>query len=169
MRRVRPLVFGAVVALLAPTSGLVGCGTPTPSDQTAEDQREDPASAEGVAEAAFVHRYLAAFNGHEADLLADLMHEQIEVYYVDENGSASIGTRGREAMREELTSYFERFPDVKSHVANDIAISGRFLSFSEEVSWRQDADTRTQTAMTVLELEGEQLRRAWYFPAHRPE
>ncbi len=140
---------------------LLGCSTteqPEADLRPAKQTTADPNRS-------FVDRYLEAFNAHSVDQMTALMHEELEVYYVDQNGVSALGTEGRTSMGTELASYFEQLPDVASRIEGEVASSERFVSYTERVIWTQQGQTRTQAALAVLEREGDLLRRVWYYPA----
>lgn len=129
-------------------------------------------SPEPRPEETFVETYLAAFNSHSADRLAALVTEDLEVIYVDQSGASAVGTSGREALRTEMEAYFEQFPNVRSRVANTVAVSGRFLSYSEQVTWTRNGAEHSQSSLTVLERDGtaqggSKIRRVWYYPEQK--
>jgi predicted ester cyclase len=66
--------------------------------------------------AALVDRYVAAFNNHDANALADVIAEK----YVQHNGRAGQGLAGTQAT---VRGYFETFPDLHMQL-EDTIISG---------------------------------------------
>jgi predicted ester cyclase len=66
--------------------------------------------------ATLVDRYIAAFNNHDADALAEIIAEK----YVQHNGRAGQGIAGTQAT---IKSYFATFPDMHMQL-EDTVISG---------------------------------------------
>lgn len=66
--------------------------------------------------ATLVDRYIAAFNNHDADALAEIMAEK----YIQHNGRAGQGLAGTQAT---VKSYFATFPDMHMQL-EDTVISG---------------------------------------------
>jgi predicted ester cyclase len=66
--------------------------------------------------AALVDRYIAAFNNHDADALAEIIAEK----YVQHNGRAGQGLAGTQAT---IKGYFATFPDMHMQL-EDTVISG---------------------------------------------
>src|SRR5215467_16070018 len=72
-----------------------------------------PLAAQGVG-AALVTRYVAAFNAHDINALADI----IAPGYVQHNGRTGQGLAGLQAA---MKGYFETFPDMRMQLDDLIA------------------------------------------------
>ena len=130
--------------------GTLGCVLALSSILAApvQGQGEDPVE---VARA-----LLAAFNAHDPEAMADLVTPSFELYYMSEDGSAGLALTGPEALREEMTAYFEALPAVQSEFRG--AIGGhRFVAFREFI-------VGGDSSLVVYEIEGQKVRRAWYYP-----
>ncbi|MEM7417892.1 MAG: nuclear transport factor 2 family protein [Gemmatimonadota bacterium] len=103
------------------------------------------------------HQLLAAFNAHDPTAMAELVTDDFELFYLDQEGRAGLAITGPEALRTEMAAYFEALPDVRSEVAG--AIPGtRYVAFRERI-------VGGQSSLAVYEIEGAFVRRAWYYPA----
>ncbi len=155
-RRTNALAALAIAALAPLTLG--ACSQP-------QSPTIEPTLQHEAQDTPLVDAYLSAFNQHDASLMADLMHDDIEVYYVGNDGDAELGTSGKEAMEAELVGYFSQFPNVKSTAAAGVVVTGRYRSYTERVTWTREGKAQTQSSLAVLEFDGELLRRVWYYPA----
>ena len=111
-----------------------------------------------------VHAFVAAFNGHDPKAMVALTHPDVEWLSVD-GDRISVDARGHDALREAMTAYFASTKNVGS-VLEAVVATGRFVTARERVFWdAKDGTERTQAALSVYEMDGERIRRVWYFPA----
>jgi len=114
--------------------------------------QETESSALAVARA-----LMDAFNEHDADAMAALVTSDFELYYFDEDGAASLSTKGPEQLRADMVSYFASRPSVRSTIVG--AIDGPvFVSFREQI-------VGGQSSLAVYEVRRGLIRRVWYYPA----
>ncbi len=111
-----------------------------------------------------VRAFVAAFNAQDPDAMVALTHPDVEWLSVD-GDRVSVDARGHDALREAMTGYFASTKNVASALEALLA-TGRFVTARERVFWDTGTgEARTQAALSVYELEGERIRRVWYFPA----
>lgn len=121
-----------------------------------------PPPAPAAALPAPVARLVDAFDRHDVDALVAAAHPDIEWWIVD-GSSVALETKGADALRASLTSYFANTPSVRSQV-EDVVVNGAFVSFRERVRWKKkDGTEATGASIAVYEVEGGLVRRAWYF------
>lgn len=100
---------------------------------------------------------LAAFNAHDPAGMASLVTDDFELFYIDAEGRAGLATTGPEALRLEMAAYFDALPGVRSEIEG--AIPGtRYVAFRERI-------VGGDSSLAVYEVEGDRVRRAWYYPA----
>lgn len=124
-----------------------------------------PASA-GNAEV--VQEFVAAFNAQDVERMLAVAHEEIEWFYVANNGvegsSIHRETSGKAELRKAMTEYFASCPSCRSTV--EIGnVHGDYLSAVETAYWTVDGSERSQSSLVVYQFEDGKIRRAWYFPA----
>lgn len=123
-----------------------------------------PAQAQaGEPAAKLVERFVEAFNRHDVEALVALAHEEIEWLSVA-GAEISIETRGKAALAESLAGYFRSCPTCRSAIEVGPA-SGSFLSALERATWEAGGETRSQTSLSVYEIEDGLVRRVWYYPS----
>jgi len=98
-----------------------------------------------------------AFNQHDPDAMAALVTSDFELYYFDDEGVASLSTRGAEQLRADMVSYFASRPAVRSTIV-DVIEGPVFVSFREQI-------VGGQSSLAVYEVRQGLIRRVWYYPA----
>ena len=96
---------GTIVAIVI--AAAAGLSSPWLASSRAQDTKVG---------AALVDRYIAAFNNHDADALAEIIAEN----YLQHNGRAGQGLAGTQAT---IKGYFATFPDMHMQL-EDTVISG---------------------------------------------
>lgn len=120
--------------------------------QAAGPQAPRSSGALSVAEA-----LVDAFNRHDPEAMATLVHDDFELYYVDEAGVAALAVRGPEQLVAEMTPYFAARPDVRSTIA--ATIDGPvYVAFREQI-------VGGQSSLAVYEVRDGLIKRVWYYPA----
>ncbi len=116
-------------------------------------------------EASTVSRFLAAFNAHDVAGLTRLVTDDIEWLSV-RGDEISTETKGRTALKNAMTAYFDSTPGVRStHEAS--FESGDFVSVRERVYWGAKGRESSQAAIAVYELSDGKIRRVWYYRASK--
>lgn len=155
MWKERFLVAGAVAVLLGACAPRGERGR----ELTPAEARDESANAElGV-----VRALVAAFNQHEPERMAALVHEDFE-YLSVEGSKVSVDAVGREALKQSMAGYFASVRDVES-VIEHITITGPYVAFRERVSWTGKSGRRSQAALGVYEVRDGLVKRVWYYPA----
>ena len=112
---------------------------------------------EGLTALATVETFMAAFNRHDPDAMAELVAVDFELYYVDEDGTSALAMTGPEQLRTEMVGYFADRPSVRSEIAG--AVDGPvFVSFREQI-------VGGQSSLAVYEVREGRIKRVWYYPA----
>ena len=108
--------------------------------------------------------YVDHFNSRDLDALLALAHEDVE--WLSVNGAeVTVETRGKEALRASLTSYFASCPSCRSTVEVHQSV-GRYVSTVEHAEWKTRAgETKRQSSLAVYEIADGLVRRVWYYPA----
>lgn len=123
----------------------------------------DPSPTPTVDAIAVVRAHIEAFNRHDVAALVDRVSADF-VWYNVASDATTIEVKGRDALRESLTSYFKSVPTVRSEI-DGVTQSGPFVSFRERANWTSAKGERSQTSLAVYEVRGEKIVRAWYYPA----
>ncbi len=110
--------------------------------------------------------YAAAFNARNLGAMEALMHPNIQ--WLSINGAEiSIVTDGKQALVDELTGYFASKPTSASALANWTQ-SGKYIGVTETSSWHgKDGQTKSQSSLSIYELEDGLIRRVWYYPEQK--
>ncbi len=111
----------------------------------------------------FVTRFLQAFDDHDVEGMLALAHPDVE-WLVVSASTVTVESAGSAALGKGMRSYFASMPTVRA-AAEDWTISGRFVAVRERTRWRGPDGHRTQSALSVYEVEDGGIRRVWYFPA----
>ncbi len=155
MWKERVLVAGGVALLLG------GCA------HRGERGRElSPAVARdesAEAELGVVRSLMDAFNRHDPERMAALVHEDFEYLGVD-GSKVSVDAVGREALKQSMAGYFASVRDVAS-VIEHTTVTGPYVAFRERVSWTGKSGRRSQAALGVYEVRDGLVKRVWYYPA----
>ena len=100
---------------------------------------------------------LEAWNEHSPDAMAQLVTPDFELFYVGDDGRSTLSVSGPDALHAEMVAYFQAQPEVSSRMLG--AIDGeRFVAFREQIDGGA-------SSLAVFEIDGERVRRAWYYPA----
>lgn len=103
-----------------------------------------------------VLQLLEAFNAHDPERMGQVVADDVEVFYVAEDGAAELGTRGRAQLVAEMTDYFQALPDVQSEV--EAMISGNtYVSLRERI-------VGGDASLAVYEVRDGRIQRVWYYP-----
>ncbi|MFY0529837.1 nuclear transport factor 2 family protein [Archangium gephyra] len=149
------LIAGGVALLLG------GCA---PRGERGRELTE-VAARDASADAALgvVRALVEAFNRHDPERMAALVHEDFEYLSVD-GSKVSVDAVGREALKQSMAGYFASVRDVES-VIEHTTITGSYVAFRERVSWTGKSGRRSQAALGVYEVRDGLVKRVWYYPA----
>ena len=123
-----------------------------------------PSAAAGNAESV-VKAFVAAYNRHDVPAMLEFVDTGF-VWLNLVGDSVQVETRGRDALKGGMESYFRSFPTAQSTLES-ISSLGPWVSVRERAHWRTAAGERSQAAMSVYEVREGRLRRVWYYPAVR--
>ncbi len=116
------------------------------------------------AQETIVSKYVAAYNIRDLELMRSMMHAEIQ-WIAIEGSKSEIVADGREALAEQMKSYFAS-PSKTYSTFGDVIENGRFLTTRETAQWQaEDGTARAQSSIVVYEFEDAQIRRVWYYPA----
>jgi len=106
-----------------------------------------------------------AFNAKDVPAMERVEHPDIEWFSV--NGSdISTEVAGRDNLAEMMTGYFESSPSVTATL-RDWSLNGDYISVIETAAWTtKDGKEKSQSSLSVYQLEDGLIRRVWYYPAH---
>ena len=98
-----------------------------------------------------------AFNRHDPVGMAALVTPEFELYYMNEDGTFGLATKGRAALVAEMESYFSDRPRVASTV-EQIIDGSVYVAFREQI-------VGGRSSIAVYEIRDGLIRRVWYYPA----
>lgn len=117
-----------------------------------------PAAGQSTEAAEVVQALTAAFNDHDPAAMVALVAEDVQIFYIDGQGRASLGIDGRDQFERQMREYFVDFPGVRSEI--EAIIDGPVhVSIRERI---QGGDA----SLAVYEVREGLVERAWYFPAY---
>jgi hypothetical protein len=141
---IRASRLAALMALCASLAARVPCLAATPHE--------------------LINSYVEHFNARDLDALLALAHDDIEWLNVT-GAEITVETRGKEALRASLTSYFAACPSCRSTLEVYQTVGG-YTSTVEHAEWQtRDGETKRQSSLAVYELADGLVRRVWYYPA----
>ena len=110
-----------------------------------------------------VEQFVAAFNDHNAERMAQYVTEDVQ--WLSVNGDKiTIETSGKENLVAAMSGYFKSCPSCQSQL-EDFTVLGSRVSVVEEASWRRSGELRSQKSLTVYEFSNNLIHRVYYFPA----
>ena len=110
-----------------------------------------------------IQAYSNAYNEKDIESLRNLMHPDIEWVAVKGN-DIEVHVSGKEALAGEMEKWFES-PDLPTGSHRDWSINGNNVAVTEIAHWTtKDGEKKSQSALTVYELENNLVRRVYYFP-----
>lgn len=162
----RPLVF----ALLAPVL-LTACidpadqVPPSKKTQTSQTQAVKARSTEVMRlPKAIVSAHVDAFNEGDVAGMSKMQHPDIEWLNIS-GANISMQASGRAALAKNMEDYFKSSTRVKGTLSN-WNLNGDYVSVTETVRWKTTAgEAKSQSALTVYQLEDNLIRRVWYYPS----
>ncbi|MBA3559908.1 MAG: nuclear transport factor 2 family protein [Gemmatimonadaceae bacterium] len=124
-----------------------------------------PASATAGDAESVVKAFVAAHNRHDVPAMLELVDTGF-VWLSLVGDSIQVETRGRDALKGGMESYFRSIPTARSTIES-ISSLGPWVSIRERAHWRTEAGARSQAAMSMYEVREGRLRRVWYYPVVR--
>ena len=110
-----------------------------------------------------VEQFVAAFNDHNAERMAQYVTEDVQ--WLSVNGDKiTVETSGKENLVAAMSGYFKSCPSCQSQL-EDFTVLGSRISVVEEASWRGNGELRSQKSLAVYEFSNNLIHRVYYFPA----
>jgi hypothetical protein len=111
-----------------------------------------------------ISAYSQSYNAKDIETMAALMHPDIE--WLSVNGNAiKIEVSGKGALVTEMDAWFAG-GDLPKGSLRDWSLNGNYVAVSETASWKDNSGVeKSQSALTVYELENDLIRRVYYYPA----
>lgn len=123
-----------------------------------------PVEQQPIMPVKIVSEHVRAFNAGDVAAMAKMQHPDIEWLSVSGN-SISVEVAGRDALSKNMTEYFQS-PTKVTGSLRDWSVNDPYVSVTETASWTaKDGTKKSQSSMTVYELEDNLIRRVWYYPA----
>ncbi len=108
--------------------------------------------------------YSQAYNDKDLAKMTSLMHPDIEWLSVSGEGM-EVAAKGKDVLAAEMKRYFEA-PTMPEGALNGWSLNGDYIAVTETASWTDDAgQDKSQSALTVYQIENNLVRRVWYYPA----
>jgi len=108
--------------------------------------------------------HVRAFNAGNVEAMGKMQHPNIE--WISVTGSTvSVKISGRGALAENMKTYFKS-PTKVSSTLRDWNVTGDYVSVTETANWTaKDGTAKSQSSLTVYQLDNNLIRRVWYYPA----
>lgn len=111
-----------------------------------------------------ISEHVRAFNAGDVLAMSKMHHPDIQWLSVKGN-SISVEVSGREALANNMAEYFKS-PTKVTGTLRDWSVNDPYVSVTETASWTaKDGTAKSQSSMTVYQLEDNLIRRVWYYPA----
>lgn len=108
--------------------------------------------------------YSQAWNDKDIQTMSALMHPNIEWISV-EGTSLKVEINGKDALVKEMTSWFESDTLPKGSLKG-WSFNGDYVAVTETAHWvNKEGEAKSQSALTVYQLEDNLIRRVYYYPA----
>lgn len=109
-----------------------------------------------------VHEFIEAFNAHDVNRMATLVHEDI-TWLAVQGDSVSVQSQGVDMLKSGLSGYFEAIPSALSTV-EAVMEADRFVSVWERAHWESNGQPASQSSLAVYEVVDDRIKRVWYYP-----
>jgi len=111
-----------------------------------------------------IQAYSNAYNEKDIETLKALMHPDIEWIGVTGN-NIEVHVSGKDTLAKEMETWFEN-PKLPKGTLRDWSLNGNHVAVTETAHWTTDAgDKKSQSALTVYQIENDLVRRVYYYPA----
>ena len=108
--------------------------------------------------------YSQAWNDKDIQSMSALMHPNIEWISVDGN-TIKVEISGKEALVKEMTAWFES-DALPSGSLKGWSFNGDYVAVTETAHWtNKEGEAKSQSALTVYQLDNNLIRRVYYYPA----
>lgn len=96
--------------------------------------------------------------------MSALMHPDIEWLSVKGN-EIIVEESGKQALSTSMAEWFQS-PNLPKGNLRDWNLNGDYVAVTETAAWTSDAgEDKSQSALTVYELEDNLIRRVYYYPS----
>lgn len=111
-----------------------------------------------------IAEHARAFNAGDVAGMAKMQHPDIEWLSVS-GTTVSLEVSGSEALSKNMAEYFNS-PTKVTGTLRDWSVNEPYVSVTETASWTaKDGTAKSQSSLTVYQIEGNLIRRVWYYPA----
>ena len=108
--------------------------------------------------------YSQAYNDKDIAAMTAFMHPDIEWLSVTGN-KIVVEVSGKEALSTSMQEWFEN-PDLPKGKLRDWSLNGNYVAVTETAFWTtKEGEDKSQSALTVYELEDALIRRVYYYPS----
>lgn len=112
-----------------------------------------------------VRDFVAAYNRHDVDGMMSMVSDDIQWLTVV-NDKISVELQGALKLRESMANYFKSSPSVRSELVWLQATTARVAAW-ERAFWKGKAGEKSQSSLSVYELEGGRIVRVYYYPVEK--
>jgi len=124
----------------------------------------DPRAPEHAVPKSIISEHVRAFNAGDVEAMAKMQHPNIEWLSVS-GTEISVEVAGRDALSKNMAEYFKS-PTKVTGKLRDWSVNIPYVSVTETASWAAaDGTQKSQSSLTVYELEDNLIRRVWYYPS----
>lgn len=124
----------------------------------------DARSPEQAVPKSIISEHMRAFNSGDVQGMSKMQHPNIEWLSVNDN-QISVQVSGRDALAKNMTDYFKS-PTKVTGSLRGWSVNTPYISVTERAQWTaKDGTPKSQSSLTVYELENNLIRRVWYYPA----
>jgi len=108
-----------------------------------------------------VVRFVAAFNSHDSEAMAEFVSEDVAWLNINGNDLA-VAVAGKDELVTSMNAYFQSCPTCQSELAEAISTPGR-VSAIEIATWQVESGSKSQRSISVYEFSGDVIQRVYYF------
>lgn len=112
-----------------------------------------------------VERFIAAFNAHDSNAMANFVADDIEWLSIV-GKQVAVEASGKDNLIVSMNAYFKSCPTCRSKLAETISTTSR-VSAIEIASWQGKSGAKSQRAISVYEFSNGMITRVYYFPAEK--
>lgn len=124
----------------------------------------DARAPEHAVPKSIISEHTRAFNAGDVQAMAKMQHPDIEWLSVS-GATVSTEVAGRDALSKNMAEYFKS-PTKVTGKLRDWSVNPPYVSVTETASWTtKGGEQKSQSSLTVYELEDNLIRRVWYYPA----